>query len=193
MTWVQFAEPLDPHETETRNMTPKPLDDLTSVVSDSNGANRQGEGNLPTFMESLTRPSFLLSLVASSHFSISVLLFFVGVLLEYYNHRQDLVWKQWLWDSVPAVFLTVLSFGASIVAWRYRRLALPWVAVLYVTAGLTFSYDVWNKRAQLSVSVASREYWRGGGEQHTYLTWWWFNDSWFRRDDTERSPRHDSS
>lgn len=113
-------------------------------------------------MEPLARPTVLLSLVASVHFSISVLLFLSGVVLEYYGHRQDLVWKQWLWESVPAVLLTVLSFGGVVAAWRHRRYALPLVAVLYVAAGLAFSYDVRNKRSQLSVSVASPKYWRGG-------------------------------
>jgi hypothetical protein len=51
------------------------------------------------------------------------------------------------------------------------------VLMLSVTA---FWHDVSSERSQMQVGIAPIEYWENGGRQHTYFTWWWYNDGWFR-------------
>lgn len=36
------------------------------------------------------------------------------------------------------------------------------------------------QRYQISVDIATKEYWDRGGRAHEYVTWWWYNDRWFR-------------
>ena len=52
--------------------------------------------------------------------------------------------------------------------------------VLLIASLAFFWTDVHFQRYQISVNVAAKEYWDGGGKKHLYFTWWWYNDRWFR-------------
>jgi hypothetical protein len=54
--------------------------------------------------------------------------------------------------------------------------------LLTLIAALAFLWgDVHFRRYQISVGVATKEYWERGGRKHEYFTWWWLNDRWFDR------------
>ena len=62
---------------------------------------------------------------------------------------------------------------------RWVIAILAALGVLLLSA-LTCWYDISHKRSQIQVGIATAEYWENGGPPHTYLTWWWYSDGWFR-------------
>ena len=127
-----------------------------------------------------------------SHFALSVgvwLLFFGATL---YN---PLYRPQFLGDVAdqatffgPALMLLVVSVAAySSAVRRRRRVALRLTAIAAIAAGLFFWADVAFGRWQISVDIATREYWDAGNPAHQYFTWWWYNDRWFAHRAADRA------
>ena len=122
----------------------------------------------------------LLSAALLAHFLISVgtwLLWFVGILRNP-DMRDEFVPS--LLPSAPAFVLCGLSAVLLVLGLRGRAVARRGV-LLVLTAAIAFFWtDVHFKQYQLSVDIATKEYWDGGGYAYQYFTWWWYNDRWFR-------------
>jgi hypothetical protein len=63
---------------------------------------------------------------------------------------------------------------------RGRSVARRGVLLALVASVAFFWTDIHFRRYQISVDVATKEYWDSGGYEHHYFTWWWYNDRWFR-------------
>ena len=114
------------------------------------------------------------------HFLVSVgtwALFFVGILR---NPDMRHVLVPWLVDSWPAFLLFLLSAILLVLALRGRAIARGGVLLVLVASIGLFWFDVHFKRYQISVDIATKEYWDSGGRTHEYFTWWWYNDRRFR-------------
>jgi hypothetical protein len=66
-----------------------------------------------------------------------------------------------------------------------KRLAI----IAVISACFFFGVDTYFGRYQYSVDIATVEYWDGGGAEHVYYTWWWFNDRWFHSSYWHRTKR----
>lgn len=83
-------------------------------------------------------------------------------------------------QSAPAFLLCGLSAVLLALALHSRKVA-RWGALLLLSASIMlFLVDVHFQRYQISVDIATKEYWDNGGFEHHYFTWWWYNDRWFR-------------
>jgi hypothetical protein len=84
-------------------------------------------------------------------------------------------------QSIPAFLLCGLSAFALRLAIGGRRIA-RYAAVALVIASVTlFAIDIHFQRSQVHTFIARAEYWERGGKAHDYFTWWWYNDTQFRR------------
>lgn len=79
----------------------------------------------------------------------------------------------------PAFCLLALSIAAYVLALKRRRAAWRLLLIVTLSAGAFFWTDVHFERYQVSIDVATQEYWDSGGHAHLYFTWWWYNDRWF--------------
>lgn len=80
----------------------------------------------------------------------------------------------------PALCLFILSAAAFRLALKRRRAAWRVLLVIALSSGAFFWTDVHFQRYQVSIDIATKEYWDNGGMAHHYFTWWWYNDLWFR-------------
>ncbi len=83
-------------------------------------------------------------------------------------------------QSGPAFLLCGLAAAVFIFALRLRKIARRGAIVLLSASIVFFWLDVHFQRYQISVDIATKEYWDGGGKEHHYFTWWWYNDRWLR-------------
>jgi hypothetical protein len=124
----------------------------------------------------------LLSLILVAHFAFSSYIW-VQVIAHDWSRFNVLViyWPDWfvplllmglaLWSVVRLISRSPLT--------RKRLAAANRMAVLtIVTTCCFFAVDVCLGRYQVSIDIATKEYWDGGGAEHVYYTWWWFNDRW---------------
>jgi hypothetical protein len=74
-----------------------------------------------------------------------------------------------LWCSSAALFVAALKGWRG--AWRGVLILLLSTVAFFVT-------DVCFDRYQISICIATKEYWDNGGVANYYFTWWWFNDRW---------------
>ena len=129
-------------------------------------------------------PTTLLAAVPLLHFAISVglwVMWWVRTLLNPWMRP-----RHFSEASIPltcfasAFCLLVLSVITQWLALKRRRIAWRLLLVLVLIAVAVFWIDIHFHRYQISVDIASREYWDHGGLAHYYFTWWWYNDLWFR-------------
>lgn len=121
----------------------------------------------------------VVSVALLAHFLVSVgmcLFWFFGIVRNPYMMDEFL---PSLNQSAPACLLCGLSAVVLVLALRGRQVARLGVLVLLITSLAFFWADVHFDRYQISVDIATREYWDSGGSAHEYLTWWWYNDRWF--------------
>lgn len=133
------------------------------------------------FACTLLRLPALLSLLAAAHFGLSLFFWSAFGLIVIRSADVDAPWLWLTWGAAPAVFLFVTSLANLLRSIRNRRFVTVSTIAIYLISACLFWYDVANKRAQLQVGIATVEYWQNGGSRFTYLTWWWYNDGWFRR------------
>ncbi len=80
--------------------------------------------------------------------------------------------------AAPAFVLLIPSTIAYVRALRRRRRVWRMLAIV-IAAAMAFCWiDVHFHRYQVSVCMATDEYWRNGGRAHHYFNWWWFDDRW---------------
>jgi hypothetical protein len=132
-----------------------------------------------------TRFVVALALAASAtHFGIAIVDWIQ--LLHFELADSTVEWTSELWvDSLAPVAQCALFAAISICALvesvlRYRR-TLVWFAILCLGAAGAFFVDLRFSRFQISVDVATKEYWEQGGAAHYYCTWWWYNDRWVKK------------
>lgn len=82
--------------------------------------------------------------------------------------------------SAPAFLLCAASGVLLVLALRGRKIARYGVLLLLFASIALFWVDVHFERYEVSVDIATKEYWDGGGWEHYYTTWWWYNDRSFR-------------
>ena len=121
----------------------------------------------------------LLSAALLAHFLASVgmwLFWFVGILRNPYMRNEFL---PSLLPSAPAFLLCGLSAVLLVLALRGRTVARRGALLILIASVAFFWIDVHFQRYQISVDIATKEYWDSGGYAHHYFTWWWYNDRWF--------------
>jgi hypothetical protein len=128
--------------------------------------------------------SSLIAAVPLIHFALSVGLWLMAwgaTLLNPWMRPRffDEVSRDFLFFA-PALCLFVLSAAAYWLALKRRRAAWRVLLIIGLSAVAFFWTDVHFQRYQLSVGVATKEYWDNGGKARLYFTWWWYNDLWFR-------------
>jgi hypothetical protein len=82
--------------------------------------------------------------------------------------------------SAPAFLLCAASAVLLVLALQGRTIARYGAPLLLFASIALFWVDVHFERYDISVDIATKEYWDGGGWEHYYTTWWWYNDRWFR-------------
>lgn len=115
-----------------------------------------------------------------AHFAISTavwILWFGGMLA---NPDMRDAFLPSLPEAAPAFVLCALCAALFVLALRGRALARRGAVFAAVASAAFFWTDVSFQRYQISVDIATKEYWDGGGKAHAYFTWWWYNDRWFR-------------
>jgi MYXO-CTERM domain-containing protein len=104
--------------------------------------------------------------------------------------KWDFSRQEWLGYIVhpgwPCIGLLALSVVCLVLALRRRRVAGVLLVVSLTASALMFWYDVSHQRWQMRVDIAQIEYWEQGGREHTYITWWWYNDRWLQQAATSR-------
>jgi hypothetical protein len=96
--------------------------------------------------------------------------------------------RGWLWglrffqlsDMWPCLILLGLSFLSVVLAFKRKRLAWVFIALVICASVATFWYDVSHHRSQVEVTMCTRDY---KGPIHSYFTWWWYSDRWFEYPD----------
>ena len=78
--------------------------------------------------------------------------------------------------SLPCCGLFVLALLTLRATWTRSRRAVALLSLLVSISVLSFCYDVSHDRWEISVDIATTEYWESGGRAHFYATWWWYND-----------------
>ena len=126
--------------------------------------------------------SALLSAVPLVHYAVSVGIwarYFVGVLCNPYpppRFVDELLFQAPYCASAMVLFL--LSLAAYVLALKKRRAAWRLLIVIAVSTVVLLWIDVHFGRYQISIDIATVEYWENGGRKHEYFTWWWLNDRW---------------
>jgi len=128
--------------------------------------------------------SSLVAAVPLIHFALSVGLWLMAwgaALLNPWLRPRffDEVSRDFLFFA-PALCLFVLSAAAYWLALKRRRAAWRVLLIIGLSAVAFFWTDIHFQRYQLSVFIATEEYWNNGGKARVYFTWWWYNDLWFR-------------
>ena len=137
-------------------------------------------GVVDRFVRFVLRPSLVVSGFLLLHFTASLVAWGVGVAnVRHLRFTAEQTWWFLLdaWPTAVGFALSVLACWGAVGNKRFTKFVI--VAIVLLSAA-AFWYDVSNKRSQMQVTMATREYWEEGGRQHTYLTWWWYNDGWFR-------------
>ncbi|HEY2584862.1 MAG TPA: hypothetical protein VGI81_03735 [Tepidisphaeraceae bacterium] len=122
----------------------------------------------------------LLAAALFAHFLVAAgqwLVWFAGILSNPYM-RGEFVPS--LRAATPAFALCGLSAVVLVLALRGRAVARRGVLLVLIATLALFWIDVHFQRYQVSVDIASTDYWDSGGRAHEYLTWWWYNDRWLR-------------
>jgi hypothetical protein len=121
----------------------------------------------------------LLSGVLFGHFLMSIgiwVLWLTGILRDS-DRRNEFM--PWMVAAAPAFLLFTLSAIVLVLALRGRAIARVAVLVVLLASVALFWFDIRFKRYQISVDIATKEYWASGGRAHEYFTWWWYNDRRF--------------
>jgi hypothetical protein len=128
--------------------------------------------------------SSLIAAVPLGHFAISVGIWFMwwGATLQnpWLRRRFFEEVSRDLLFFAPALCLFVLSAAAYWLALKRHRAVWRLLLLIAVSAIAFFCTDVYFRRYQVSVDIATKEYWDSGGLAHHYFTWWWYNDLRFR-------------
>lgn len=127
----------------------------------------------------------LLSAALLAHFLVSVgiwLFWFVAILHNPYVYARDEVLSSLL-SSATAFLLCVSSVAVLVLALRDRPAARRGVLILLIASLAFFWTDVHFQRYQISMDIATKDYWDSGGSAHCYFTWWWYNDRRLSRPD----------
>lgn len=129
--------------------------------------------------------SSLLAAIPLIHFAISIAIWLTwwwGILRNpWLRPRTFAEFSSELTCFAPALCLFVLSLATYWLALKRRRIARSLLLVIFLSAVGFFWMDVHFQRYQVSVDIATKEYWTSGGFAHHYFTWWWSNDLWLRR------------
>lgn len=120
----------------------------------------------------------LLSALLLGHFLASVGFWLYCLFLFFLNPymRNDFLWL--LPQCAPAFALCALAAGVFLSALYGRPIARRGVLFLVIATAAFFWTDVQFERYQISIDIATQEYWDSGGRAHEYFTWWWLNDRW---------------
>jgi hypothetical protein len=116
------------------------------------------------------------------HFSISLLAWVGFFALEYRNPfaRRDIPSQlsSQFTCYLPVPVLFTLSAIAYWMAVTRRPAAWRLLTIVTISAIAFFSLDVFFERYQISVDIATNDYWNSGGSANSYFTWFWYNDRW---------------
>jgi len=128
--------------------------------------------------------SALLAAIPLLHFatSVAIWLWWWGSWISNEGLRWFL-FKQFPYEVLcfaPALCLLALSMAAYLSALKRRRIAWRFLLILALSVPALFWVDVHFQRYQVSIDIATTEYWDNGGFARHYITWWWYNDLWFR-------------
>ncbi len=110
----------------------------------------------------------VLATLGATHFAGSVFLWLVGLWAGYKLGSLD--WVYFSRHAGPAVLLFGAFVTGIVLAWRSRALAVPVTIASIVTAVLCFIYDTSHHHYQIQSND-------GSGCKHSYVTWYWYDDS----------------
>jgi len=147
------------------------------------------DGLLPGKRRWRIGPAAILGTLAVAHFGMATYLWYSYSVSDTGKHRLSAAtMPYYLSYAGPCVALLLLSLVAAVLGVMGKRRA--WTALFLVVALAVpaFWYDVSHKRYQLDVFIARAEYRERGSLQHVYLTWWCYNDRWFRKGATQAAP-----
>jgi len=128
--------------------------------------------------------SALLALFPVFHYGLSVfiwLFWFGGMLRNPWQRSrfsEELLYQ--FTYCAHAFVLFALSLAAYWAGLRNRSAAWRLLLIILSSTVAFFWIDTHFARYQLSVDIATGDYWKNGGRAHHYLTWWWYNDLWFK-------------
>lgn len=153
--------------------------DATTSRSEGRCTTPYRPSRIESIGDTLSRPSVLLSLLLVIHFCGSLLIWFI-VCARCHPPFTLSEWLEFLWPATSAVVLFSLSVIVLFRSVRESRFSTISALFLCLLSASVSWYDVTHERAQIKVSIATKEYWEDGGSENTYFTWWWFNDAWLR-------------
>jgi hypothetical protein len=122
----------------------------------------------------------LVSGVLFAHFLVAAGLWWVWLAGILRNPHMRGTFVPSLRVSAPAFVLCAVSGVVLVLALRGRAVARRGVLLVLIASLALFCIDVHFQRYQISVDIATKGYWDRGGRAHEYVTWWWYNDRWFR-------------
>ena len=121
----------------------------------------------------------VLLVAAVLHYIMSVAIWWI-VLVRWEVTGDDL--PRALWEALPAGVLLLLSLSSLVLFFISKFAAFKRMLVIVYAASVLFcAADVICDRHQISVCLASQEYWDKGGARRHYFTWWWLNDRYVGR------------